>query len=351
VAVDKLFFRNRPDTSLEGMQRDVYEYTQRIKEVIGGLATRLLTTKTIGTTETRIEHGLSSVPVAWKVANQRGVGSVYQTRAADSRYLYLARTVSGLPDECSLRQKDIWYLWGHRGFATQQELVPGAEIRPGQAAGMMMAVPEYFPEPCTITKLATILLVDTNLEQAWIGLARDTIVNGDHYPGATIAGSAVRVVGGGTASKRLRGGTVAIKTYGNETLWWLFQDKNGPAGKIYGAAWRPDWLPSSFGLQTNLTTGAGLTTALALDAVVPGTVKFEGWVGYTANSTTYTVGRDFGAGGGLLPSNLQPQMWVDEGWAMPLFQVQRFSSTDADSKLSPPSTFNTGSLVVDIEVL
>lgn len=335
----KVEFREQPGASVDQVQRELRRALARVEAalVIKGVA--------IGTTETRIRHGLGSVPTRWGIASQRGAGDIYQTRAPDDQFLYLARVVTGLPDECSLRQQDIWYLWGHRGFAVQQELVPGAEIRPGQAAGLMMAVPEYFPEPCTITKLATILRLDTNLEQAWIGLARDSIVSGEHYPGATIAGSAARVVGGGTGTKRLRGGTVSIKTYGNEILWWLFQDKNGPQGKIYGAAWRPDWLPNSFGIQTNLTTGAGLTTALALDAVVPGVVKFEGWVGYTASSTTYTVGRDFGAGGSLLPSNLQPQMWGDEGWAMPLYQTHRF-----DSDLEPPSTFNTGTVIADLEV-
>lgn len=52
----------------------------------------------IGTTETRIAHGLAATPLsAWAVPRASGV-TYYRTRAPDSRFVYLAASTAGLFD-------------------------------------------------------------------------------------------------------------------------------------------------------------------------------------------------------------------------------------------------------------
>lgn len=54
--------------------------------------TTLLGRFTIGTTETRVNHGLNAIPTGWKEYSPRGPGRVYETRGPDRTSLYLAAT-------------------------------------------------------------------------------------------------------------------------------------------------------------------------------------------------------------------------------------------------------------------
>lgn len=92
IGIDRLFFSNRPATTLAGLQRDVYEYTQRVKDYLNQahLFSKILEGVTVRTTETVIPHNLGVVPIGWRVLSPSSPNSVYQTRAPDTKNLYLA---------------------------------------------------------------------------------------------------------------------------------------------------------------------------------------------------------------------------------------------------------------------
>lgn len=99
MPLDRLYFVNRPATSLPGLQRDVYEFTKRLKDFLlqAHLFTKLLRDVTVARDETIIEHGLGYVPSGWRVLSPDLPCSIYQTREPDTKYLYLAngQTASG----------------------------------------------------------------------------------------------------------------------------------------------------------------------------------------------------------------------------------------------------------------
>lgn len=92
MALDRLFFENRPNTTLPGLQRNVYEYTQRVKDFLrqAHLFSKILSRVTIASSETAVEHGLGYVPVGWRVLSPEAPCTIYQTRAPDTKFLYLA---------------------------------------------------------------------------------------------------------------------------------------------------------------------------------------------------------------------------------------------------------------------
>jgi hypothetical protein len=230
----------------------------------------------------------------------------------------------------SLRSSGQWHIWG-QGSDVQAF---GANTSAGatSAAGndhLMWCVPMWFPDAVTVTMLAMGVSigggggqgVPTGGEHAWIGLARDSIVGADHWPSATLAGSAVRVIGQGGA-QRLAGGVISIACGPNEIVWQVGQAMiNGVAGAaVYGMPmvnW-PAW------------GGVDDLRGLAIGDQMPGAITEVSAVGYCSTVgtlLTYTLGRDFPATGRRLRTANDAEALANQLWCanMPivLYQLTR----------------------------
>jgi hypothetical protein len=151
----------------------------------------------------------------------------------------------GITDLSSLNSAGQWHVWGRPVFDLNSIAADtAAGVNP--VAGndhLMWAIPMLCPETIRITALAMGVSiaggggtgVPIGGEHGWIGIARDSIVSANHWPGATVAGSAVQVIGTGGARK-LRGGAVAVTCGPNEIVWQVGQVQiNSVAGAaIYG---------------------------------------------------------------------------------------------------------------------
>jgi hypothetical protein len=221
--------------------------------------------------------------------------------------LSMNRGAAGFPDESlgvqSLRATGQWHIWGQDLNLTGISADSAAGVNSAfNGNNAMWAIPCWLPEPITIVTLAMGLVADigggggqgvpVGGEHGWVGLAPDAIVSGEHSPGPTISGSAVRVVGAGSGAKKIRGGTVAVRSSGREFFWLVGQTQmTGVAGAEYYGMAMGNW-PSWGGLDD--------LTGLAVGATMPGAVTAHSAVGYcspVASVLTYTLGRDFPTSG------------------------------------------------------
>jgi hypothetical protein len=71
---------------------------QELDRVFGVFGETSVTTPignhSIATTETKVRHGLGSIPNGWREYSPQGPGRVYQTQPPDRTNLYLAATVA-----------------------------------------------------------------------------------------------------------------------------------------------------------------------------------------------------------------------------------------------------------------
>jgi hypothetical protein len=78
-------FSKRTGAALDDVQQ---ELSRAFDEQGEGAVSRFLDGKTIFTVETRIPHGCPTVP-RWRAFNLQGNAVVWQTQAADAKFLYL----------------------------------------------------------------------------------------------------------------------------------------------------------------------------------------------------------------------------------------------------------------------
>lgn len=194
MAVDELYFRNRPPTDVGGLQRDVFEYTQRLRDY---LRRRLLDGVVVATTETKVPHGQPSTPRGWRVFNQGGAGIVYQTRDPDSRFLYLAAqtqfgSAAGAPSELFVRN-DVYYCAGVERPAGPTDDAIHTESN-GSAAPTsayekyIFCYPEVMRVDCTVTSFGW--YTDSGTQKAWAAVhANSNDGAGNDYPAPTALSS------------------------------------------------------------------------------------------------------------------------------------------------------------------
>lgn len=206
-----------------------------------------------------------------------------------------------------MRLQGVWHAWGIDlpftnyngapsnpdptiGFATgglQLSVPYGGGSSGGPAA--LIAIPGFFPEGGTITKIG-LGTHDNPLggaEFGWFGIARNRIVGGNHYPGATYPGSVVVMTALGTLANRFHGGDINLAVDAGTVLWFILQTKNALAGYL-GASLEN--FPSWGGLADMAAVAAGGTWP----AVVSGKTGGAGYCSRLADlPATYTHGRDF----------------------------------------------------------
>ena len=215
-------------------------------------------------------------------------------------------------DLLSLRRQGQWFIWGAREYSannTGAENAAGAgpNFPAGAPAGGMIALPNFFPEKGTITKLAVGFTNDLGGENNWVGLAADTIgADHEHYPGDTIIGSGVHCIGGATGLRKLRGGDVSIPTPGGTQFWAVFQSaRNNGAGVVWvgidaGAYPMMGGMDILSGLVSGSTLpGAGFTTQSSIGFQTPiGTIpaySFERNFPAAASTTLLRAANDAAA--------------------------------------------------------
>jgi hypothetical protein len=231
-------------------------------------------------------------------------------------------------DPLGTRKSGEWYAWGfdYAPAATAEDPAgagiaanPGIPAGGGGVAGYMMALPGWFPEPGTITAIASLLAGDQAGNRGWVGIARDSILGTDHFPAATTEVSSL-VTGAGAGVRKIRGGAVSLATEGNEILWWIFQDFGGfGAGAVWTGITREAY---------TIALGNTAASGLALGATVPGAAfTLDSGIGYqSAAAQVLTLGRAFPrtAGSyGLLSSANNGTMWGSVAMPVPLYQWTR----------------------------
>lgn len=91
----KSSFVKRDGDSTEAV---LLEVRRAFSELGENAVSKFIPRVTIGTTETRVAHGLRSVP-RWRAFNVEGPATISQTRAPDGQFLYLiasAAVVAGI---------------------------------------------------------------------------------------------------------------------------------------------------------------------------------------------------------------------------------------------------------------
>ena len=223
----------------------------------------------------------------------------------------------------STMANDEWYYWGMNPADANVSNLNFVSGNGGREVGSpfdnainfaMTAIPMWFTEKGTITKLAMIQLqqnVPSPRQFGWIGIARNQFVNGWIYPTATIASfdcpqpaglmtGGFLYVNGGAG-----GGVVSVANAAGEILWLIIQNPDFTLNAGGSSFW---------GADAKLWPAQGPRVTLDSIAVgssgLPGsTLQTQGAIGwYTAMGLTYTVGQNFPAGQTLF-SNTGPSSW------------------------------------------
>lgn len=84
-------FRVLPSPDAAAVQTDVREFVEGLGDIVGG---KLLLHKTIGTAETTVPHYMNAIPTGWLAFSPEASATIWQSRAADSRNLYLIASSS-----------------------------------------------------------------------------------------------------------------------------------------------------------------------------------------------------------------------------------------------------------------
>jgi hypothetical protein len=287
-----------------------------------------------GITPGFVEHGTaptSGSGLQAPIGSIAKVGPVYylKTGAGATAWQILGQMAA----QPTLRSTGQWHIWGQDLNVNGVSADTAAGTNPAaDGNNVMWAVPHWFPESVTITSLAMGLENDLaggggqgvpiGGEHAWIGLARDTIVASEHWPGATLAGSAVRVVGSGAGARKLRGGAVSITFGPNELGWQVGQClMTAVAGaELYGMP-MGNW-PAWGGVDDlrGLVIGDSMPAARTAYSSV-------GYCSAVGTLLTYTLGRDFPATGRRLRAKNDGDALANQLFSnnMPivLFQISR----------------------------
>ena len=203
-----------------------------------------------------------------------------------------------------------WQLWGVAadGWAPADLLggeASGADNDAANAAtAPMYAQPHLFPDKGTITALAIVSTNDAaGFATCWVGLARNKIVNGDHYyPDATLAGSFAAITGLGTAARKLRGFAVNIPVAqsGPELMWLIYQSNagsaaHGPLLQVYGKRYAKPMLGAGYATLDGLALGATVAAAYPMGGGICGyeaTWQRSGLAAFN-DPANYVVGANF----------------------------------------------------------
>lgn len=313
MGLDRLFFSNRPQTSLQGLQRDVYEYTQRVKDYLrqAHLFSKILSGVTVGRAETTIPHELGVVPVGWRVLSPESPCSVYQTRAPDTKNLYLA---NGQP-----ASGEDW------ATAERRRLLRLAGIDEARAG----VIWDGFHAPGSSAATG-------DFGERW------TVVNVKH----TTGGGAV-----------WRNGVAVIEQAGgiwtdNYLLWkgpGIIQDdateRAGMAVRFKGHV-RPGANANNtlhFGLHDEAALFAGKFLLFSYAESVDATKCFINKSGTAALATTYPIATLFSQ------ENLLEIVGTSRTWVFSMngTEVGRTTTTGAWTNLKPILYMNTGTVVID----
>lgn len=247
MATDQLYFRNRPDSDVGLLQRDVVEYTTRLREY---LRRRLLDDVVIGATETKVAHGQPSTPRGWRVFNQGGAGIVYQTRAADSRFLYLAALASfgsaaGAPSELFVRNDKFYCAGVSRAAGAADDNARTESNGTGAATAQyekyVIAYPEVMRVDCTLASLG--FYTDSGTHKCWAAVhANSNDGAGNDYPAATALASfefSMTGFGGGGFRSGLTTGSASLVA--GQKVWFATQiNSNGVLrGFMQSSNYRP----------------------------------------------------------------------------------------------------------------
>ena len=219
---------------------------------------------------------------------------------------------------------DEWYYWGLNPANINTPNVVFTQqmgLSPTSLNFGMSAIPMWFPEKGTITKLA-MFQVQQNAGSprpfGWIGIARSQIINGWIYPAATVASIDCPQPAGlatGSPNLYLNGGSVngvvSVANDAGEILWLILQNPDFSTG---GGS---DYY---FGADAKLWPGTG--AHVTLDALAVGssnvgitTLQTQAAIGwYTTAGPSYVVGQDFPAGQTLM-SGLGPNTWLPSNGA------------------------------------
>jgi hypothetical protein len=80
-------FREQKGATTDAVQK---ELTRVFRDELGETAVeRLVPRQTIGTTSTKVVHGMPSIPTGWLAYSLEGDARVWQAAAADGKFLYL----------------------------------------------------------------------------------------------------------------------------------------------------------------------------------------------------------------------------------------------------------------------
>jgi hypothetical protein len=148
----KAVFRHLgPNASINDVQDEMRLFAERL----GDLVRKIIPDVTIGPNETRVAHGLGSVPSRWRVVKQTGEGVIYETRPADNKFLYLAKqpvVTKGavVGDLQSLYRSDRYYIAG--GPAAGITIVRGA-VSLANAQNRLWCYPRQFRRAGRITNI------------------------------------------------------------------------------------------------------------------------------------------------------------------------------------------------------
>jgi hypothetical protein len=328
----KVAFREQPGAQLDQVQRE-------LRRALAGVeVARVLEGKAIAATETRIRHGLDSVPSRWRVASQRGPGIIYETRAPDDKFLYLAAltrfgSAVGAPSELFVRN-DVYYCAGVDRAAGLGDEPTRVESN-GSAAptagfdGYVFAYPEVARLDCTVSSL--LFYSDAGAQKVWIGIhANSGDGAGNDYPAPTALSYFEYVQPGfiGGAGDRSGPPLSPITLSAGEKFWvcTAIDNNGGKRGYMQSSNYRP---------VLGFSTPAGLTG------------DHKNYLGIrTATVVAYAPGV-FPAGGVLLPVGNDT---VGASGAATALRPSCYFKLDATSS-SSGSGAGGASLVADIEVL
>lgn len=309
----KLQFREQPGADVDQVQRE-------LRRVLAGVeVARVLEAKTIGTTETRVRHGLDSVPSRWRVASQKGPGVVYETKPPDDKFLYLAALTSfgsaaGAPSELFVRNDKSYCAGvdkpGGPGDDPTKEESAGSAAPTSAYEPYWIAYPEVMRVDCTVVSLA--FYSDAGTQKIWVAVFSNASDGaGNDYPGTCLAVYEFSMVGFGPPGAGRRLGVVSLAATAGTKLWFgtATNTNAGLRGYMTSSNYRPvlgyDTPASIVGTFRNYI---GIRTATAPAYALP----VVGVTTFPAGGVLLPVGNDT-IGSGSANTVLRPTIYFGLG--------------------------------------
>jgi hypothetical protein len=223
------------------------------------------------------------------------------------------------------RRSDQWHAWGldlpnsPASLYTYQSDLTASYIAAGNALHCMTALPAFFPEGGTITQIG-LGSYDNPLggaELCWFGLAQNRIVDGNHYPAATLAPTVVVASRSGTLATRFHGSAITLDVDAGTVLWFVLQIDNAAIGcSFLGCSL--EGFPNWGGFLDMHDTVAGGVWPVSSGAP---TVTATSGIGYASRIDqllTYTHGRNFpDPPARLLATDRSPATANNQPWMTP----------------------------------